>query len=90
MKPGDLDLSTIIDPMTETLRDWARQFIAKEIHRQLNEPPSPRAIGLRMTDAELRERNRLRVAHGLGALPQPSSDKRHLRDRIDAIRARKP
>lgn len=90
MKPGDFDLSTIIDPMTETLRDWARQFIAQEIHRQLNEAPPPRAVRT-LTDAELRERNRLRVAHGLAALPDlPPSDKRHVRDRIAEIRARKP
>jgi len=94
MKPHSFDLTSVIDPIIESVRIRLPELVAAEVKRQLAESV---VTAPKLTDAELRERNALRARAGLPLLPgvgmpgRPgdSAEQRDARGRIAAIRERK-
>ncbi len=95
MNTQTFDLSSVVDPVVESIRIRLPELIAAEVRRQLA-ASLPRAPAL--TDAELRQRNALRAQAGLPLLPGVGAPKRSavttargdVRERFDALRERKP
>lgn len=95
MNSSSFDLTSVIDPVIESIRLRLPELVAAEVKRQLAAP------ALRvptLTDAELRQRNSLRAQAGMPLLPgidmpvrsSKSVQQRDMRARIAAIRERKP
>ena len=94
--PGTLfDVTAVTETIVDTLRARLPAIVAREVAQQL----AAAARVPRLTDAELRERNALRVANGLSALPgveSPPAAAARARprgealDEIARIRAREP
>jgi hypothetical protein len=89
---SSLDVTAMTETIVDALRARLPLIVAREVARQLAaESRTPR-----LTDSELRERNRLRVANGKPALPgiesppAPSRAGSDARDRLARIRAREP
>ena len=94
MNSSSFDLSTVIDPVIESIRLRLPELISAEVKRQLSEPPVPRQ---KLSDADLRQRNALRAQAGLPLLPgvgMPTGYGKGKHDdakaRVGAIRARNP
>jgi hypothetical protein len=95
MNARSFDLTSVIDPIIESIRIRLPELVAAEVKRQLAEP----VVAVpKLTDAELRQRNALRAHAGLPLLPgvgvpgrsSASSELRDARARIAAIRERRP
>jgi hypothetical protein len=92
--PG-FDLTSVIDPIIETIRLRLPDLIAAEVRRQLAAPPKQNPT---LTDAELRQRNSLRAKAGLRLLPgvdasvprDTSTQPRKPGTDVLTLRARKP
>jgi hypothetical protein len=73
MKPpagNAFDVTAVAETICDALRARLPAIVAREVQAQL----TAAARTPRLTDAELRERNRLRVANGLAALPGAPDD----------------
>lgn len=95
MNPRSFDLTSVIEPIIESVRIRLPELVAAEVKRQLAEPV---VTVPKLTDAELRQRNALRAQAGLPLLPgvgmpgRPGVSARppDTRTGIAAIRGRKP
>lgn len=93
MNSSSFDLTSVIDPVIESIRLRLPELVSAEVKRQLSEPPAPRQ---RLSDADLRQRNALRAQAGLPLLPgvgmptdSVNAKRQNVQSRIAVIRARK-
>ena len=87
MISSSFDLTSVIDPVIESIRLRLPELVSTEVKRQLSEPP---VLKQRLSDTELRQRNALRAQAGLPLLPGAGMPAGGIDARIAAIRARKP
>jgi hypothetical protein len=93
MNSSSFDLSTVVDPVIDSIRLRLPELITAEVKRQLSESPVTKQ---RLSDTEHRQRNALRAQAGLPLLPgvgMPAGSieatQQKVKARIAAIRARK-
>ncbi len=95
MNSSSFDLTSVIDPVIESIRLRLPELVSAEVKRQLSESP---VLKQRISDEELRERNALRAQAGLLLLPgvgtptntSENAKQREARARMMALQARKP
>jgi hypothetical protein len=95
MSAKDFDLTSVIDPVIESIRLRLPDLVSAEVKRQLADPP---VRAPRLTDAQLRQRNALRAQADQPLLPGVSvparsrvtEQQRNARARIAALRDYKP
>lgn len=94
MNSSSFDLTSVIDPVVESIRLRLPELVSAEVKRQLSEPS---VLKQRLGDTELRQRNALRAQAGLPLLPgvgpatsaSVKAKQREARARITALQARK-
>jgi hypothetical protein len=94
MSSSSFDLTSVIDPVIESIRLRLPELVSAEVKRQLSEP---QVLKHRLSDTELRQRNALRAQAGLPLLPGVGvpvgcvdAKRQDVQARISAIRTRKP
>jgi len=94
MSSSSFDLTSVIDPVIESIRLRLPELVSSEVKRQLSTPPNSTT---KLSDADLRQRNALRARAGLPLLPgvgmptdgKVSAKQLEARARIAELKARK-